>query len=376
MLALIYLGLAIALGDVLSRRFYRFVSVPHRWAAATLVGVLLSTWFTYLAGLACYPTGEPLLWADILFFVAAAATIFWLSRKSPELQMIEPRAPGQAVCDWITLGALFIAVCVLLIGTLYVNKQGRIRLSGIEVSDFGPQLAIAQSFALGHNFPPESPYYAGRAIHSDFRFYFQAGNLEFLGLNLAWSVDVLSVLVLTSTLALVMALGELLFNSRVVGRLGATLFFFHGALRHLTNFLASGHPDRDETWGFWKQIAFVNQRHLPLVIGIFLLVLIFLVDQYRQRSSAVGTTSDATIALRESKQRSNWNQLKRILPRDSSRAPGFTDTCKEFCFLRVAISCATTLERPPRYRRRSCAVLSVFSLRLLVVVEGKRCSHC
>jgi DNA-binding beta-propeller fold protein YncE len=311
MLALIYLGLAIALGDVLSRRFYRFVSVPHRWAAATLVGVLLSTWFTYLAGLACYPTGEPLLWADILFFVAAAATIFWLSRKSPELQMIEPRAPGRAVCDWITLGALFIAVCVLLIGTLYVNKQGRIRLSGIDVSDFGPQLAIAQSFALGHNFPPESPYYAGQAIHSDFRFYFQAGNLEFLGLNLAWSVDVLSVLVLTSTLALVMALGELLFNSRVVGRLGATLFFFHGSLRHLTNFLASRHPDRDQTWGFWKQIAFVNQRHLPLVIGIFLLVLIFLVDRYRQRSSAVGTTSDAAIALRESKQRNNWNQLKR-----------------------------------------------------------------
>ncbi len=311
MLALIYLGLAIALGDVLSRRFYRFVSVPHRWAAATLVGVLLSTWFTYLAGLACYPTGEPLLWADILFFVAAAATIFWLSRKSPELQMIEPRAPGRAVCDWITLGALFIAVCVLLIGTLYVNKQGLIRLSGIEVSDFGPQLAIAQSFALGHNFPPESPYYAGQAIHSDFRFYFQAGNLEFLGLNLAWSVDVLSVLVLTSTLALVMALGELLFNSRVVGRLGATLFFFHGSLRHLTNFLASRHPDRDQTWGFWKQIAFVNQRHLPLVIGIFLLVLIFLVDRYRQKSSAAGTTSDAAIAVRESKQRSNRNQLKR-----------------------------------------------------------------
>ena len=119
------------------------------------------------------------------------------------------------------------------------------------------------------------------------------------------------MLVLTSTLALVMALGELLFNSRVVGRLGAALFFFHGSLRHLTNFLASGHPHRDETWGFWKQIAFVNQRHLPLVIGIFLLVLIFLVDQYRQRSPAAGTTSDANIALRESTRRSNWNQLKR-----------------------------------------------------------------
>jgi DNA-binding beta-propeller fold protein YncE len=310
-LALIYLALAIAFGDLLCRRFYRFVSVSHRCAAATLVGLLLSTWFTYLAGVACYRTAEPLLWADIQFFVASAAAIVWLSKKSPKVQMIEPGAPGRAVWDWITLGALFVAMCILLIGTLYVNKQGRIRLSGIEISDFGPHLAIAQDFALGHNFPAESPYYAGQAIRSDFRFYFQSGNLEFLGLNLAWSVDVLSVLVLTSTLALVMALGELLFNSRVVGRLGAALFFFHGSLRHLTNFLASGHPDRGQTWGFWKQSAFVNQRHLPLAIGIFLLVLIFLVDRYHQRSPATGTTSDATIALREPMRRSNWNQLKR-----------------------------------------------------------------
>ncbi len=35
---------------------------------------------------------------------------------------------------------------------------------------------------------------------TQFLFFFQAGNLEFLGLNLAWSVDVLSVLVLTSML--------------------------------------------------------------------------------------------------------------------------------------------------------------------------------
>ena len=42
-------------------------------------------------------------------------------------------------------------------GTLYVNKQGRIRVSGIEASDFALQSAIAQSFALGHNFPPEFP---------------------------------------------------------------------------------------------------------------------------------------------------------------------------------------------------------------------------
>src|SRR5437016_5593588 len=268
MFALIYLGLAIALGDLLCRRFYRFVSTAHRWAAAMLVGILLSTWFTYLAGLTFAYTADALLWADLLFFVVASGAIFWLSRKMPKLDMIAPRARESLRWDWITLGVLFAAVCVLLIGTLYVNKQGRILISGMEASDFAPQFEIAQGFALSDNFPAGYSLYAVKPNYHDFLFYFQAGNLELLGLNLAWSVDVLSVLGLISTLALVMALGELLFNSRVVGRLGAALFFFHASVRHLTGLLPSEYSHRAETWGFWKQIAFVNQRHLPFAVGI------------------------------------------------------------------------------------------------------------
>jgi DNA-binding beta-propeller fold protein YncE len=308
MLALIYLALAITLGDLLCRRFYRFVSAAHRCAAAILAGLLISIWFTYLAGPAFARTTEPLLWADLLFFVVAPGAIFWLSRKAPKVDMIAPRAPGSSSWDWITLGALFAAVCVLLMGTLYVNKQGRLRLAGMEASDFAPQAAIAQSFAFSHNFPTEYLHYAGQPNHDHFLFYFQAGNLELLGLNLAWSVDVLSVLGLISMLALVMALGELLFNSRVVGRLGAAFFFFPGspafiqflksqssfqeavrATLHLTNSLPSGYPYRGETWSFWTQI--VNQRHLPFAIGLFLLVLIFLVDQYRQRTPATSASA-------------------------------------------------------------------------------------
>src|SRR5437763_3032626 len=285
MLALIYLGLAIALGDVLCRRFYRFVSIAHRWAAAALVGVLLSTWFTYLAVLAFSRLAEPLLSADLLFFFVAAGAVFWLSKKARKTETITPLAPGSSRWNWFTLGALFAAACVLLIGTFYVNKQGRIRLSETQASDFASQLASAQNFALTHDFPTEFAHYASQRGHYQFPFYFQAGNLEFLGLNLAWSVDVLSVLGVTSLLALVMALGELLFNSRVVGRLGAALFFVHGCLRQLASFLPSAYLQHAETWGFSKQIAFVNQRHLPFAVGIFLLVLIFLIDWYRRRSS-------------------------------------------------------------------------------------------
>ena len=49
MLALLYLVLAIYLGDQVSRRFFRFVTVAQRCATAVLAGLLLSTWFTYVA---------------------------------------------------------------------------------------------------------------------------------------------------------------------------------------------------------------------------------------------------------------------------------------------------------------------------------------
>src|SRR5947199_2587417 len=70
MLALIYLALAIYLGDFLCRRFYRFISVAHRLAAAVLVGLLVSSWFTYLAGLLFTRAQQPLLWGNLLFFLA------------------------------------------------------------------------------------------------------------------------------------------------------------------------------------------------------------------------------------------------------------------------------------------------------------------
>src|ERR1051325_1424390 len=192
MLALVYLGLAIALGDVLCRRFYRFVSLPHRCAAAILVGPLLSAWITYLAALAFSRTSEPLLWADLLFLLVTAPVIFYLSRTPRAIEMIESPAPGRRRYDWITLGFLLIAACVLLFGTLYINKQGRIRVSSVEASDFALQSSIAQSFGLGHNLPPESPYCAGQPLNYDFLFYFLAGNLEVLGLNVAWAIALLS----------------------------------------------------------------------------------------------------------------------------------------------------------------------------------------
>jgi DNA-binding beta-propeller fold protein YncE len=356
MLAFIYLGLAVYLGDQLCRRFYRFVSRAHRWAAAVLVGLLLSSWFTYLAAWAWAATNKPLLWADLLFFAASAGTIFFFHRESrrgrqARAVFIEPRTPGSPIWDWAILVVYLVAACWLMFATLGY-QDGKLRIANNEWSDFGPNTAIVRSFSVGHNFPTQYPHFSGEPIRYHFLLYFQVGNLEFLGLNLAWGLNLLSILSLVCMLALVMSLGQLLFNSRAVGRIGSALFFFHGtlsvfrflhlqtsfhgalhAITNLREFLPSGFPYRGELWGIWTQVVFLNQRHLASAIGIFIVVLIFLIDRYRQDQRDVEPTQAQRVAPENSPEPSPSPQESAGLVNEPQLEPGFATKLRNELFV-------------------------------------------
>src|SRR6266478_405384 len=312
MLALIYLGLAVCLGDFLCRRFYPLVSAAHRCAAAILVGLLVSSWFTYLAGLAFAWASRPLLWGNLLFFATVVAVLrragwkreifkgaLGSSHSHSTTNISVPRPNGSSIADWLLIAGYVVLVSWMMFAS-FNSKGGKLQIANPEYSDFGPNTAIIQSFAVGHNFPTEYPHFSGDRIRYHFLFYFQAGNLEFLGLGPAWSLNLLSIVTLVAMLVLVMTLGQVLFDSRAVGRLGSFLFFFFGslsyipflqkqgslraaiqAIMHLREYLPTIFPYRGELWGTWSQVTYLNQRHFASAIGILLLVLIFLVVRYR-----------------------------------------------------------------------------------------------
>lgn len=313
MLAVIYFVLAACVGDFFCRRCYRFASVAHRCAAAILAGLLISTWFTYLAGLAFASTSKPLLWANLSFFLAAFVLLTWpkwkhrILKRAPAtdyrrpVDRYVPRAEGSGFADWLFILGYVILVSWMMFASFH-SSNGNLQISNPEYSDFGPNTALIQSFAVGHNFPTEYPHFSGDRIRYHFLFYFQAGNLEFLGFDPPWALNLLSIATLVAMLVVLMTLGEMLFNSRAVGRLGSLLFFFFGslsyvpflrtqtsvraaidAIRHRADFLPSIFPYRGETWGTWSQVTFLNQRHFASAIGILLLVLTFLVIRYRMR---------------------------------------------------------------------------------------------
>jgi len=311
MLALIYFALAALVGDFICRRFYQFESRAHRYAAAILVGLVVSSWFTYLTGLAFFWTPQPLVWANLLFFVAAVALLSWPKWKGrifkstsgeaypKRSNLYLTRPPGSSMADWLLIIGYVVLVSWMMFAS-FNAREGKLLIANPEYSDFGPNTALIQSFAVGHNFPTEYPHFSGDRIRYHFLFYFQAGNLEFLGLNPAWSLNLLSISTLVAMLVIVMTLGEVLFNSRAVGRLGSLLFFFFGslsyvpflrkqasvraaieAITHQRDYLQTIFPYRGEAWGTWSQVTYLNQRHFATAIGLFLLVLLFLVIRYR-----------------------------------------------------------------------------------------------
>ncbi len=328
------------LGDLVCRRIFTFTSIQHRLAAAFLSGLLFSSWLTYVFALLFASTAQPLLWANLLYFAIAIGLIFLLrkpqfgqpgdgffrkifrlirkvvTRGEQESDVTKPGAEerikldsdsrpiGTAKWDWLCLSICLAFGCWLFFATLDYSN-GNFEFAIKSWSDFGANLSLSQSFALGSNFPTEHPFFPGETIRYHFLFWFQAANLSFLGLNLVWSVNLLSLLSLAALLVLIMTFAEILFGSRSVGRIAAVLFFFAtssfsyvpfllskanfseavSSILNLSDFVKSGYPFRGEDWGGLTVAVFSNQRHLISSAGILLLVLVFLVEFYRRKGA-------------------------------------------------------------------------------------------
>ncbi|MFN2500986.1 MAG: hypothetical protein ABR530_03120 [Pyrinomonadaceae bacterium] len=225
----------------------------------------------------------------------------------------DPRPPGDLIWDVVCLAGCLLMGCWLMYATLGYY-DGSFKFAIKSWSDFGANLSLSQSLALGNNYPTEHPFFPGEAIRYHFLFWFQAANLSYLGLNLVTSVNVLSLLSLAAVLVMVTTMAETIFNTRVIGRIAAVLFFFAStslsyipflraqpdfgsalqAVGGLKDYLPSGYPYRGEGWGGLTVAVYSNQRHLISAAGLLLIVVVYLVSFYRKKG--VFPVIDADVA--------------------------------------------------------------------------------
>jgi hypothetical protein len=141
-LAIIYLG-SDNPGTI--RRFFSYVTSP---AGGFIPGQFDYQLMVYVpCGLAFARTARPLLWGN-LPFICAGALIYWLSKRRP-IDRSDPPPPRPSDSDkWISAIASF-SCRVVDDGQFIQHEYRQAADCQSRVGDFGPNVAIMQSFALG-----------------------------------------------------------------------------------------------------------------------------------------------------------------------------------------------------------------------------------
>ncbi len=139
MLALIYFALSFCVGDFVCRRFYQFESVAHRCAAAILVGLLVNSWFTSLAGLA-FPgvTTARLGQSFVLHRSDRGAVLAQVENQNvkrgsakvhearSDLYLSRPK--GSGIADWMLIAGYVVLVSSIMFAS-FNTKGGKLQIA-------------------------------------------------------------------------------------------------------------------------------------------------------------------------------------------------------------------------------------------------------
>lgn len=331
MLAFIYIiasfslgaGIIISLLPYLNKRLFPFTeektSVSKFFLfipASYLTGTLILSWVTYFSAVAFKSTGKPLLYANILSLLLTLiflALILYI-KKTKLKKWFKGHWKNEisfSAMEWLILLSSLVFWSFFISRSLYMDGD-YIRAGVSAFSDFGAHLPVIRSFSMGNNFPAQYPHYPDGTMRYHFMFYFLAGNLEYLGLNLPWALNLPSILSLVSFSMLLYGLAVGITKKPAAGLLACIFFAFRSSFAFFTfadgfnkisdflnaigkNLNADGSSREHigntlrESWGLWAQKVYINQRHLPFALGLFIISLYLLLPLFMNTINDIKT---------------------------------------------------------------------------------------
>ena len=360
MLAVIYLLVCMFFGVQLLRILFPdpqrlFVGIAPRketvslvptnlffYPAGFLVGLVVITTFTYFLGFLMtpfIPSEMPVLYpANVVSLCAAIyfGSLFWQKcyarRNAPapkpataqdssaaqaagangvenavptkEKIKIQGFIPTKGSVLFYVIPLVFLAVALTFLFFYSFHVTDHHSLAGFSVySDLSPHTAILSSFSHGMNFPTEYPHFPGDGIRYHFLFYFLSGNLNLLGMQIDFALNIPSIMTGLSCLTLLGVLAVLLSGRRITFILAPILVLFRSSYAIVSQISALAKApgatfesvmDGIQTnttwigttlydnWGLWAVNVYANQRHLLLGTGLVLVLLFLFLPHVRR----------------------------------------------------------------------------------------------
>ncbi len=204
MLAGVYLLTSFLAGLALVQRVFPEMPAPVRLAGGFLVGIMLTAWVTFLVAFGLSPATESSLLIGIIVALVVHAGVI----------AVWGRTLRPAMFRLTVVEALFMAGSLAFSFWLMDN-----RLSGdpafVSANTWGDtalHVALARSFSMGHNYPPEYPFFANEPIRYHFGYDFFAGALEKGGLPVAYTFNLPGAIGFAGMMVLVFSLGRFLWG--------------------------------------------------------------------------------------------------------------------------------------------------------------------
>ena len=191
--------------------------------------------------------------------------------------------------------SIVCTIVTLLVGFIMIycfrTKENELLMGFGVYGDLVIHSAITSSFGVGGNIPTSYAYFSGDGINWHFFFYFLAGILNYLGINIVLSINILSVLTMECTLVLLGLLASLLSRNKLAFAIAPILVIFRSAFNifyDIKNIIDSNKSILYEiihnsewsnvapydSWGFWTLNIYTNQRHFMLGMAVILILII------------------------------------------------------------------------------------------------------
>jgi len=261
------------------------------------LGIYVSTWIIFLLALAFKST----FWGvNVGIILIDAINVCLIIRHKPHLAR-QLKTIKLSISKAIIIDLLFIFLAVSF-SFWFTNQhfhdtpKGNLMIGQDVWGDFDIHLPLIRSFSLGNNYPPSLPDVPNKNSAYHFLYDYASAEYEFLGLSLANSINILSILSMTALLILLYRIPTYFFKaSRPFGFLSAALFLCNGsfgfldAIRKLnsssvidfftkiwtnTQYLSVSPFQKDLVSIIWNLNIYANQRHLLFAFGIALIIVL------------------------------------------------------------------------------------------------------